>query len=148
MPPRVGPPSTPVTDLEGVDPAGNPLTVPVGDGPGRTLLLFLSADCDGCGPFWPAVADTGSLGLVAGERAVVVARDPTAEDLDALAGLAVPGTTVVLSGGAWAAYGVQGPPFFALVEPVVGRVVTEGVAWAVPQVAAAVARVPRTGREE
>lgn len=140
VPTTVGPPSTPAVDLVGVDPAGAPLTVPVATGSAPVLLVFLSSGCDGCRPFWPAAADPASLGVAEGERVVVVARDPGAEDVAALRRLVVPGSTAVCCSAAWSAYRVQGPPFFALVDPGVGRVVTEGVAWAVPQVAAEVGR--------
>ncbi len=36
---------------------------------------------------------------------------------------------------AWLAYRVQGPPFFVLVDGSADRVVTEGVAWGVSQIA-------------
>ncbi|HVX20043.1 MAG TPA: hypothetical protein VHB02_01705 [Acidimicrobiales bacterium] len=42
---------------------------------------------------------------------------------------------VVMSEAAWSAYRVQGPPFFVLVDGTADRVVTEGVAWGVGQVA-------------
>ena len=41
VPARAGPPSTPATDLVGVDLAGAPLAVPVAAATRRTLLLFL-----------------------------------------------------------------------------------------------------------
>lgn len=126
--------------MDGVDLDGVRRRVPVATGTGRVLLLFLSSSCDGCAPFWPVAADPARLGLSEGERVVVVGRDPAAEDLVALGHLVDRSATVVLAGAAWQAYRVQGPPFFALVDPAVG-VVTEGVAWAVGQVAADVARV-------
>lgn len=131
-------------DVVGTDLAGVPSTLRI-DGAPHTLLLFLTSGCDGCQPFWPALVDPASLGLSAGDRVAAIGRDADRDDTAALAQLAPPGATVVCAGNAWTAYRVAGPPFFALVDGANGRVVTEGVAWAVPQVAADVRRaVART----
>ena len=138
IPDRSGGP-TPAADVVGTDLAGAATAVRV-DGARRTLLLFLTSDCDGCRPFWPALADPASLGLSIGDAVAAVARDPGRDDRAALARLVPAGATVVCAGAAWTAYRVAGPPFFALVDGMTGRVATEGVAWAVDQVAADVRR--------
>lgn len=140
VPSGLGPPSTPAIDIAGTDLCGAPLRVSIGPRAPRMLLLFLSSGCDGCRPFWLAAADPASLGLTPGEGVLVVVRDAGEEDVEALAQLVVPATPVVLSSQAWTAYRVQGPPFFAVVDGREGRVVTEGVAWAVAQVASDVRR--------
>jgi hypothetical protein len=131
-------PSTETTDLSGTDLAGQPVSVEVTAAGRRTLLLFLSSTCDGCRPLWEAANEPARWGLPAGGAVVVVTRE--AEDVAALRRLAPPGTVLVASEGAWGAYGAQGAPFFALVDGGRRRVVTEGVAWAVAQVASDVRR--------
>lgn len=151
-------PATLAADVSGVGVGGEPAEVAV-LGTGRwTLLIFLSTGCQGCLPMWEVLADPVRGGLVTDELAVVITRDPVEEDLETLSSLAPRDVPLVMSSAAWAAYGVQGPPFFALVDgrstctssdvegragvtdgDTVGgagvRVATEGVAWAVAQIA-------------
>lgn len=158
----------PAAGIDGVDLSGARVQVAL-DGAHPTLLLFLGTACDGCLPFWPPAAAPGPLGLGPGGAVVVVTRDAPPEDLAELRRLCAGETarrdvsatrrdveapsraaattrrdgatgcpTVVLSGSAWTAYRVHGPPFFALVHR--GRVLTEGVAWSVEQVAEDVRR--------
>jgi len=128
-------PVTGICDLRGVDLAGRPLDVEV-VGPGRwTLLVFLSSGCYGCREFFAAAGDPQASGLVTDESVVVVTRDADEEDPVALADLAAPGTRLLMSTPAWSAYRVHGPPFFVLADGSRPRVVTEGVAWGVGQVA-------------
>jgi hypothetical protein len=147
-------PATPASDLSGVDLSGQPLDVRVLGTGMWTLLVFLSSGCDGCRDLWDALGDPAGSGLVTDEQVVAVTRGPDHEDVAALRRLAPPagapgtdpsGTTgadpiqgpppVVMSSPAWSAYRVQGPPFFVLVDGTGDRVVTEGVAWGVPQIA-------------
>jgi len=106
-----------------------------------TLLLFLGPDCDACEPFWEGAADPGHLGLREGDAVVTLVRD--SDDLGAVRRIVAghPGapTPAVVSVAAWRAFGVHGPPFFAVVDGT--RVAGEGVAWSVEQVAADVAGV-------
>lgn len=138
-------PAGPVADLTGCGPSGEPVRVGFGRGAPRTLLLFLSTDCDGCRPFWSAATGPpAALGLRAEDRVVVVTRDPGREDPSAVARSA-PGATVVMSSAAWDDLRVSGPPFYALVGPDGREVATEGVAWAVEQVAGEVERAAGAG---
>lgn len=130
-------PSAPAHDVSGEDPAGGgKVTVGVRDSGRSSLLLFLSAGCSGCEVFWDAVRDPVAAGFGDDQVLTVVVREHSASDegpaLGRLASCArVP---VVCSDAAWAAYRVQGPPFFVLVDGVANAVVTEGVAWATEQV--------------
>jgi len=136
-------PITPVANLRGVDLEREPVRVEVVGSGHWTLLVFLSADCTGCLPIWEALADPAGSGLAKNEVVVAVTRDPGTDDPEVLRSLVPTGATVVMSDDAWSAYRVQGAPFFALID---GRadapstVATEGVAWAVEQIAADVAR--------
>ena len=135
-------PATPASDVTGVDLTGRAIDVRV-LGTGRwTLLVFLSSHCDGCRPLWDALADPTASGLAGDERVVAVTHGPDHEDIAALCTLAPTGATgaeaspvVVMATAAWSAYRVQGPPFFVLVDGAADRVVTEGVAWGVSQIA-------------
>jgi len=140
-------PSTEAADLSGTDLFGQPVSVEVTVAGKLSLLLFLSSTCEGCRPLWEAAAEPARWGLPAGGVVVAVTQGEQAEDVPALRRLAPPGTTVVLSEGAWRAYRTQGAPFFALVDGGRRQVVTEGVAWAVGQVAADVERAAARGRD-
>jgi hypothetical protein len=158
-------PATVATDPIGTDLEGVPCRVPVVATGWWSLVVFLSSGCHGCRDLWQALEDPVRSGLVGDESVVVVTRDAEEEDVDALRGLARGPVPVVMSTATWSAYCVQGPPFFSLVdgrvatqragpEAVQGsegepmapgplRVVTEGVAWGVAQVAADVRRARR-----
>lgn len=139
------------SDVTGTDVGGHPVTVQTASAGVWTLLVFLGSHCDGCAPFWRAVTDPTSLGLEGCDTAIAVTHDLEREDLGAIEiALATtdhgpdpwaPGR-VVMSSGAWRSYGVQGPPFFVLVDG--ETVVTEGVAWSIAQVSADVGRARRT----
>jgi hypothetical protein len=134
------PPGAPARDLPGHELSGAPRIVEVARPGHWTLLLFLGSACEGCAPFWPAAQDPAVLGLRPGDEVVALVRET--EDPSRIRGelarLGAIGTPLLVSDAAWRAYGVHGPPFFALVD---GReVATEGVAWSVEQVAADVRR--------
>jgi hypothetical protein len=146
----------PASDVDGRDLTGRRCTLRL-TSPGEwTLLLFLSAHCDGCAPFWTVPRAPTSCGLEPGDVAVVVTRDPADEDEETLATLSGEGDPVsestepvvslVMSSSAWRTYRVHGPPFFVLVDG--ASVATEGVAWSLEQVAADVARARRRGTGE
>ncbi len=97
------------------------------DRPGeRTLLLFLSSGCGTCAPWWDGLRAGEHEQALPGVRAVVVARDPVEESPSLLAGLAPPGTTVVMASTAWDAFGVPGSPYAVLVDG--GTAIGQGVA--------------------
>jgi hypothetical protein len=135
-------PATPASNLTGVDLTDRAVDVRVLGTDRWTLLVFLSSRCDGCRPLWDALADPTAAGLAVDERVVAVTHGPDHEDIAALRALAPAGSTgaeaspvVVMATDAWSAYRVLGPPFFVLVDGAADRVVTEGVAWGVSQIA-------------
>jgi hypothetical protein len=115
-----------------------------------TLLLFLSATCDGCHPLWALVRRPDSHGLASVRTVAVV--DPKGWRqrlaITRLAGRAGR-RNVVRSPQAYADYRVHAP-FFVLVEGDGPSVTTEGVAWGADDVAghvtAAMSRTPRSRR--
>lgn len=141
-----GQPATVPADIVGVTPAGDSFAVAVRAPSRWTLLLFLSTGCVGCRPIWDALDDPVSAGLVTDEVVVAVTHDPVREDVGILQELVPEKAVCVMSSSGWAAYRVQGPPFFALVAGGDGsgrdgpRVVAEGVAWAPEQIGSEVRR--------
>jgi hypothetical protein len=92
------------------------------------LLLFLSSDCLGCRDLWEGTAELRSS-LPEDLRLVIVTRGTECEDTGAIAALAPPDTTTVMSSSAYRDYRVGGPPFLVVI--VGDNVRTEGVAWGI-----------------
>jgi hypothetical protein len=94
---------------------------------GRDLLvLFLSAGCRSCLPFWEALR-AGASGLPDGASAVAVVRDVAEEDPARLMDLAG-GATVVASTAAWREFAVPGSPYAVWVDGQRGTLAGEGAA--------------------
>ena len=119
------------TDVSGVDPDGDAIAIGILENPVPTLLAFLSSGCLTCREFWEEFGDA-RLAVPGGARLVVVTMSPEDENVSALRRLIAPGTTVVMSTPAWAAYEVAGSPYFVYVDGTSGAVVGEGTAtnWA------------------
>lgn len=100
--------------------------------------MFLSTSCDGCAELWQAFSDPNNPSIPGPLTIIVVTRGLETEEsrqVERLCGKA----SVVMSDAAWADYGVHTGPFFVLVDGAKGEVATEGVAWALGQIAGAVA---------
>ncbi len=99
----------------------------------------------------PGEEDPGQLAALTGAQAAGDRADAAGDRADATgdradaagdrADAADAAGALVMSGSAWRAYRVLGPPFFVLLDGV--AVVIEGVAWSLEQVAADVARARR-----
>jgi hypothetical protein len=100
--PRTGQPARPV---EGVDPGGQVISVPVTTG--RTVLVFLTSSCQPCEPFWTGAEP---------RCGVFVTPSPATESRRRVSQLARPGQVVVMSSEAWHAYGVRQAPWLVVVE--------------------------------
>jgi hypothetical protein len=129
-------------DIEGVTPAGAPVSVGVVGSADPTLLLFLSASCQGCRDLWDGTAELRQA-LPEGVQIVIVTRGPDHEDAGAIAGLAPADTEVVMSSDAFWDYRVGGPPFLVVVDGVEVR--TEGVAWGIGETVRATREALGTG---
>jgi hypothetical protein len=127
-------PATSPVDIEGVDPGGTPIHVPIVGHAEPALLLFLSATCLGCRDLWDGTEGI-RRSLPEGIRIVIVAKGPEQEDAASLAALAPAGVATVMSAQAYRDYRVGGPPFLVLVTG--HQVLTEGVAWGVEETARA-----------
>jgi hypothetical protein len=101
---------------------------------GATLLAFLSTGCGTCADFWRAFG-TDDVDRVPGgsTRVVVVTRGPEEESPAAVAELASPRVTTVMSSQAWDDYDVPVAPYFLLVDGERG-VVGEGASGSWEQV--------------
>jgi len=121
------------TDLVGETPDGEMVAVSVAGAPQPTLLAFLSSGCVTCQDFWSAFDAGVSLELDGREvRIVAVTKGPESESPPAVAELASPVLTTVMSSEAYDAYGVPVSPYFVLVDAHNGVIVGEGAAgsWA------------------
>lgn len=117
---------TPVADVVGVDPWGDPTSVAVAGATHRTLLAFLSSGCLTCQGFWEAFSDPSTLGLRADVRPVIVVKDAAHESIGRVQELAPTTVPVIASADAWDAYEIPVAPYFVLVDGATDRVLGEG----------------------
>lgn len=128
--------STDAHDVAGVTPDGAATVAGVVGTDHTTLLAFLSSGCSTCADFWRAFADGEGTRLPGRDtRLVVVTKGPEAESVSAVAGLAPPGVTTLMSSAAYDDYGVPANPYFILVDGPTGAVLGEGAAATWAQVA-------------
>jgi hypothetical protein len=127
-------PATSPVDVEGVDPAGTSVHIPIVGNAEPAFLLFLSAGCLGCRDLWEGTEEL-RRSIPEGVRIVIVAKGPEQEDAASIAALAPPDALTVMSSQAYLDYRVGGPPFLVLVTG--HEVLTEGVAWGVEETARA-----------
>ncbi|MFA9445951.1 hypothetical protein [Egicoccus sp. AB-alg6-2] len=118
-------------DVVGVSPTGDVLALRIRGVRQDTVLVFLSSTCTGCRPYWPALE---APDVPADTRVVIVTREEPDEDRDAIARLAPPGATVVMSSATWDAHDVPGSPYVVHVDGTTGRVRGEGTAATWPAV--------------
>jgi len=127
-PPRVAS-STRVFDLSGVTPVGSSIAVSPGGAGRLSLLAFLSTGCTTCADFWRAFGEGAPVAVkdrgVA--RPIIVTKGVAHEISAAVATLAPPNVTVVMSDDAWRDYAVPASPYFVLIDGASG-VVGEGSA--------------------
>jgi hypothetical protein len=130
VPPR--PPGGVVTDLAGVTPFDETVSVAVSATAVDTLLAFLSSGCSTCEALWRGLGDGEGPVLPDRSRVVVVTLGPGEESPSRLRRLAPPGAPVVMSSDAWQDYRVPGAPYFIWVQGSSGQVLGEGSArtWA------------------
>jgi len=112
-------------DVAGTTPLGEAVAIRVLGAEHDTLLVFLSSGCGTCAAFWDDLRDPR---LPAGVRLVVVTRGDAEESPSAVAELAPPDATVVMSSEVWDRLEVPGSPFVVHVDGPSGRVVGEGTA--------------------
>lgn len=121
--------------VRGTTPSGDEVICDVRDA--RTILLFLSTSCAGCGALWQGVSDPLDPAIPEGVRTVIVTHGRGTEVPDTVTRLSG-GATVIMSDDAWTDYEVQAGPFFVVIDGASGRIVIEGVAWSIPQIVAAI----------
>ena len=121
-------PSRSGTDIMGVTPAQDAVSIAVTGVKHLTLLAFLSSGCGSCMNFWDVFREGGPVAVPGDARLVCVTKDPSAESVAAISRLAPSDIPVVMSSAAWDDYDVPVAPFFVLVDGASGSVVGEGAA--------------------
>lgn len=116
------------TDLAGVTPRGDSISVSLVGVEHSTLVAFLTSGCSTCSGFWSAFGDLPSLGVPGQARLVVVTKGTEAESPGVLAKFAPPDAPVVMSSAAWDDFDVPVAPYFAFVDGPSGAIVGEGAA--------------------
>lgn len=128
--------ATDAHDIAGLTPAGAAAIAGVVGTKHTTLLAFLSSGCGTCADFWRAFSHGEATRLPGRDtRLVVVTKGEEAESLSAVAGLAPPGITTIMSSEAYTDYSVPANPYFILVDGPTGRIMGEGAAASWTQVA-------------
>jgi len=118
------------TDLAGVTPRGDAISVSVVGASHSTLLAFLTSGCSTCAGFWSALADQ-SLWVPGDARLVAVTKGAEGDSPGRLTKFAPPDVPVVMSTEAWDAYDVPVAPYFVYIDGPSGAIVGEGasVTW-------------------
>jgi hypothetical protein len=128
--------ATDAHDIAGVTPLGSAAMAGVVGTSHTTLLAFLSSGCGTCADFWRAFGDGEGTRLPGRDtRLVIVTKGPEAESPSAVAALAPPGVTTLMSSEAYEQYSVPASPYFIMVDGSTGRVLGEGAAGSWQQVA-------------
>lgn len=110
-------------DLVGVGPRGEAQAIRVVGTRHDTVLAFLSSGCATCHVFWDELRNTAPP---RGTRLIVVTKGEDSESPTAVADVAPPDVTVVMSSQAWTDYEVPGSPYVVHVDGQSGRVRGEG----------------------
>jgi len=128
--------ATDAHDITGLTPLGGAAVAGVVGTGHTTLLAFLSSGCGTCANFWQAFGDGAGTRLPGSDtRLVIVTKGPEAESVSAVAALAPPGITTIMSSEAYEDYSVPASPYFILVDGPSGRIFGEGAAGTWEQVA-------------
>jgi hypothetical protein len=110
-------------DLVGVGAHGEAQAVRVTGTRHDTILAFLSSGCATCQTFWE---DLREAEPPRGTRLIIVTKGVEAESPVAIADVAPPDVTVVMSSQAWEDYEIPGSPYVVHVDGESGRVRGEG----------------------
>jgi hypothetical protein len=121
-------PTRAASDVVGVTPEHDAVSIAVVGARHLTLLAFLSSGSGTCFEFWDAFERGRDVTVPGDARLVVVTKDPSNESLTSARRLANTSCPVVMSTAAWDAYDVPVAPFFVLVDGQTGAVVGEGAA--------------------
>jgi hypothetical protein len=121
-----------VFDLMGESPQGEAMAIAVSGSGEPALLAFLSSGCGTCRNFWEAISAGETIGLNGrNARVVAVTRGFDSESPAAVAELAGPTLTAVMTTEAFEDYRVPAAPYFVLIDG--DLVVGEGTATSWPQ---------------
>ncbi|MFN0027328.1 MAG: hypothetical protein ACKV2O_09145 [Acidimicrobiales bacterium] len=110
-----------IVDVSGVTPAGDAIAVGLRRSEQATMLAFLSSGCTTCSGFWEPLRNGERLTIGNRDvRIVVVTAGSANERPAAVAALAGPDLTVVMSEQAWSHYAVPATPYFVLMDATLG----------------------------
>jgi len=126
--PRRGEHTRMATDLVGVSPDGDAVSVSVVGVEHPTLVAFLTSGCSTCAEFWSALDDVRRRRVPGDARLVVATKGPEAESPGRLRKFAPSDVPVVMSSPAWDDFDVPVAPYFAYIDGPSGAVVGEGAA--------------------
>lgn len=126
--PRRREPSRMASDLVGVSPDGDAVSVSVVGVEHPTLVAFLTSGCSTCAEFWSALDDPRRRRVPGDARLVVATKGPDAESPGRLRKFAPSDVPVVMSSPAWDDFDVPVAPYFAYIDGPSGAVVGEGAA--------------------
>jgi hypothetical protein len=116
------------SDVAGMSPDGDALSISIVGTDRPTLVAFLTSGCTTCVGFWEAFADVERLRVPGGARLVVVTKGAESESPGRLRRFTPRDVPVVMSSDAWEAFDVPVAPYFAYVDGPTGAVVGEGAA--------------------
>src|SRR5262249_53812334 len=119
-------PDRQASDLSGVTPRGDAISISVVGVSQPTLLAFLTSGCSTCAGFWSAFADPRRLRVPGDARLVAVTKGVDGDSPARLSKFAPPEVPVVMSSEAWEAYDVPVAPYFVWVDGPSGAVIGEG----------------------
>lgn len=133
-------------DLMGITPRGDGAAIAVSGSDGLTLLSFLSTGCITCLDFWDAFKEPANRSVGgAATNLVVLTRGPEAESPAAVAQLADPAVTTLLSSEAFDDYSVPVAPYFVLVDGKESRIIGEGAAASFEQLSSLLSKAMADG---
>lgn len=123
------------SDVVGLSPSGDAVSVGIVGARHSTLLAFLSSGCHTCAEFWEAFARTDRLDVPGDARLVVVTKDAGEESISKIRRLEPADVAVVMSSRAWQAYDVPVVPYFVYADGPSRQIIGEGAASNWPHVA-------------
>lgn len=116
------------SDIDGISPDGGAVLTSVAGASHPSLLAFLSTGCATCRNFWQEFSKGPEVRQIEGANLIIVTKGPENESISALAEMAPPEVTTIMSDEAWSDYQVAVAPYFIWVDGNSSTIVGEGTA--------------------